>query len=133
MSGVEEALHLLAMAGKDLLALKNMTDEEAFVDEIFGFHAQQAVEKSLKAWITALGKEHTYKHDLRQLLIRLKELGMDVADLWSFIDLNDFAVQFRYEEYEYADVPLDRQAMINKVQALYDRVKKFIEEIEERG
>ena len=32
-----------------------MTDTEAFPDEIFGFHAQQAVEKALKSWLASLG------------------------------------------------------------------------------
>lgn len=77
---------MLKMAGKDLRALHAMLDPETFDEEIFGFHAQQAVEKSLKAWITALGKEHNYKHDLRPLLIKLQDLGCNVADLREFVD-----------------------------------------------
>jgi HEPN domain-containing protein len=44
---------LLLSAEKDLKAIKNMTDPDLFADEIFGFHAQQAVEKILKAWCPA--------------------------------------------------------------------------------
>jgi len=32
----------------------------AFADEIFGFHAQQAVEKGLKAWICLHGIEYPF-------------------------------------------------------------------------
>ena len=39
----------LIMAHKDLRALRAMTGGE-FAVEIFGFHAQQAAEKALKAW-----------------------------------------------------------------------------------
>ncbi len=132
MSGVEEAKQMLKMASKDLRALEVMLDPDSVDVGIFGFHAQQAVEKSLKAWITALGMEHTYKYDLRQLLIILRELGCDVADLWEFVDLNTFAVQFRYEDYVDTDIPLDRQDTIRKVKTLYDRVKGIIEEIEKK-
>jgi hypothetical protein len=37
------------MAGKALQALQGMIDVHTFANEIFGFHAQQAVEKALKA------------------------------------------------------------------------------------
>jgi hypothetical protein len=54
MSGIEEALALLAMDRKDLNALAGMGDPQLFAEEVFGFHAQQAVEKALKAWLAAL-------------------------------------------------------------------------------
>lgn len=133
MNAVEEAKRMLKMAGKDLLALQNMTDEEVFSDAIFGFHAQQAAEKSLKAWITAFGEAYEYRHDLHPLLGKLKSLGNDVTDLMELVDLNTFAVQFRYEDYAYMDAPVDRREILSKVESLYDRVQRIIEEIEGRG
>lgn len=65
-------------------------------------------------------------------MIKLRELGIDVTDLWEFVDLNSFAVQFRYEDYVYTDDPLDRQDAIIKIQALYDRVKGIIERLEQQ-
>lgn len=44
-----EASVLMAMAGKDIDLLRYIVSSELIADEIFGFHAQQAVEKSLKA------------------------------------------------------------------------------------
>lgn len=125
MSGLEEAKRLLVIAGKDLLALKNMKDVGAFPEEVFGFHAQQAVEKTLKSWIAAFGASYDFKHDLRSLLIKLEELHCNVDDLWEFVDLNAFAVQYRYMGFDIADAPLDREDMISKVQALYDKVSKI--------
>jgi len=49
--GREHAHALLEMARKDVRALTGMTDPEVFADEIFGFHAQQAIEKALKAGV----------------------------------------------------------------------------------
>lgn len=130
MSESEEARELLSMAGKDLKALKHMTDTEAFAEEIFGFHAQQAVEKALKAWISALDQVYDYKHDLMPLLKQLEGLGQDVSELWCFTDLSLFAVQFRYDPLDIDSDQLDRQDMINKVQALHGKVAVIIEEIE---
>ena len=58
MNERENAAALLAMAEKDLRALSGMKDPEVFAEEVFGFHAQQAAEKALKAWIAALGQEY---------------------------------------------------------------------------
>jgi HEPN domain-containing protein len=49
MNGVEHAREMLTLAQRDFKALQVMLDVETFADEIFGFHAQQAVEKALKA------------------------------------------------------------------------------------
>ena len=50
MSGHDLSRELLNTASSDLKALGNMRDPDAFDDRIFGFHAQQAVEKALKAF-----------------------------------------------------------------------------------
>ena len=51
MSGPSEAPHLLRMARKDLQAMRALGDPKVADVETFGFHAQQAVEKALKAWL----------------------------------------------------------------------------------
>ena len=62
MSVPETAVMMQTMAGKDLAALRGMQDSTLFADEIFGFHAQQAIEKSLKAWITIAGGTFGFNH-----------------------------------------------------------------------
>lgn len=47
---------LLEAAGRDLSALRGMSHEKVFADEIAGFLAQQATEKLLKAWTALLGE-----------------------------------------------------------------------------
>jgi hypothetical protein len=49
MGDLEYAASLLRMAHKDFNALVGMQVNPLFVDEIFGFHVLQAVEKALKA------------------------------------------------------------------------------------
>jgi HEPN domain-containing protein len=68
MNGVEHAREMLTLAQRDFKALQGMLDVETFADEIFGFHAQQAVEKALKAWLTLVGVEYPRTHDLEELL-----------------------------------------------------------------
>jgi len=57
MKDIEHARTLLAIAEKDLQALR-LTKGTEIADSIFGFHAQQAVEKALKAWIAFAGIEY---------------------------------------------------------------------------
>ena len=65
MKKSKDASLLLFLAERDLKALKAMiVDTDSFSDEIFGFHAQQALEKSLKAWIASLGGEYPPIHNL---------------------------------------------------------------------
>jgi len=45
MSDIKHARMMLDLAKKEIKALKGMKSAEIFSDEIFGFHAQQAVEK----------------------------------------------------------------------------------------
>ncbi len=52
MPGHELAHVLLTAAKSDLKALEHMLDTAAFDDRIFGFHAQQAVEKALEMFKT---------------------------------------------------------------------------------
>lgn len=126
MSEIEHARALLAMAAKDLRALKGMADAENFADEIFGFHAQQAVEKSLKAWIAALGAEYPLTHNIARLLAILEDLGVRVEPLWDLAEYTAFAVEFRYGAMVDEEEPLNRNEVINRVQALFEQVEPII-------
>ena len=79
MSALDRAQGLLAMARKDFDALRGMRDNALFADEIFGFHAQQAIEKLLKAWLAACSVSFPLTHDLSRLLGLLEENGGDVS------------------------------------------------------
>jgi len=92
MSALEHARSMLAMAEKDLKALRGMSDPRVFVDEIVGFHAQQAVEKLLKAWIDALGSEYPFSHDISLLLTILEDHNCNVELYWDLVEYNAFAV-----------------------------------------
>jgi HEPN domain-containing protein len=105
-----------------------MTDPNTFADEVFGFHAHQAVEKTLKAWIALLGEGYPFVHDLDLLLNRVEKLGCDVNALRSLVELNAFAVQFRYEAFESPDEPLDRPSIISAADGLFYKVSLLLKE-----
>ena len=62
-----------------ILFIKSAEDEATIAfpipDATFEFHVQQAIEKLLKALITARGAVHPYTHDLQLLLNQLAALG----------------------------------------------------------
>lgn len=126
MSEIEHPRALLAMAAKDLRALRGMGESETFADEIFGFHAQQAVEKSLKAWIAALGAEYPLTHNIARLLAILEDLGVGVEPLWDLAEYTVFAVEFRYGAMVDEEEPLNRNEVINRVKELFEQVEQII-------
>lgn len=127
MNDREHARSLLAMVEKDLKALVGMQDNpESFADYIFGFHAQQAIEKTLKAWIAARGLVYPLTHDTSELLALLEEDGVRVGRFMELVQYDPFAVLFRYEALE-EDVPvIDRSSVIEEVTALFEHVKQQV-------
>jgi HEPN domain-containing protein len=127
MSDHDHALALLTMAEKDLRALGGMTDADTFADEIVGFHAQQAVEKAMKAWLAERSVAYPLTHDLSVLLGLLDDAGEEAAPFRSLVRLNVFAVRFRYEALGMG-TPLDnRAAATAEVQALIEHVRSVLD------
>ena len=88
-----------------------MSDSSIVADEVFGFHAQQAAGKALKAWLAAFDVEYPRTHDLSVLLTLLEAQGQDVTAYLGLIELNPYAVQHRYEAFEDLGSPIDRSAV----------------------
>lgn len=110
----------LSMADKDLDALVRMVQHGGFAEEVFGLHAQQAVEKLLKAWLCHTTVERVpHIHDLDELAALLIEQGETIPeDILPLLELSDFAVQFRYEPYPSFDEPVDRKNILSLLQQL---------------
>ena len=128
MNDIEQVNALLLMASKDLRALEGMVrDPEAFADEIFGFHAQQAVEKVLKAWLASKGEVYPLTHNLATLAGRLEAIGEDVDSLENLIELTSFSVTFRYGPVG-EEEPLDRKSILDGVRQIVGRVRSSLGE-----
>ena len=78
---------------------------------MIGFHAQQAVEKAVKAALVLHGVEFPRSHDLDFLLARAEGRGLGVPDrIEDAAWLTPWAAQLRYDE---AAAPLDRGGAID--------------------
>ncbi len=88
---------LLALAREDLAAAEALHSAERVSDSPVGFHAQQAVEKALKATIASRGQEFPFTHDLGILMQLCEDAGLELpADLSDADRLNPYAAAIRY-------------------------------------
>jgi len=86
-----------------ILLIKSAEDEqtqmlENLPEAVMGFHAQQAVEKLIKALLSELGTPFELTHDLARLR-KLHNASGEVLPLtpMQLGDLNDFSVFYRYD------------------------------------
>lgn len=98
MATLDHAHSLLRLARRDYDALVGMQASALFADAIFGYHAQQAVEKALKAWLTVRGRSYPFTHDLAGLLMRLQDAAADVERFWPLERFSVYGILARYEE-----------------------------------
>ena len=124
---LSHARELLDAAERGMSALRGMEDADVFADEIYGFHVQQAIEKSFKAWLALLGEKYPTTHDLAILLEPLKEREPEAAGFEDLAEFTRFAVRFRCMQVEPDNEPLDRGAILPRVEVLQERVRRLAE------
>lgn len=117
-SPVDLAHALLRKAADDLYVARRLAADAGAPLWILGFHAQQAVEKSLKAVLALRGIEFPRTHNLVMLLELLRRAGVaappDGDDLARLIP---FGVVARYEAALDGDeIDIDRQWAIDVAQ-----------------
>jgi HEPN domain len=59
---------LLSKAQADKVVIDKLADDSDVTDETIGFHAQQAVEKLIKAALASRGIEYPRTHDIDRLV-----------------------------------------------------------------
>jgi HEPN domain-containing protein len=88
---------LLALAREDLAAAEALDRAERVSDAPVGFHAQQAVEKALKAAIASRGQDFPFNHDLGLLMQLCQDAGLELpAGLIDADRLTPYAAAVRY-------------------------------------
>ncbi len=96
---LEEAHRLLRLANRDADTFDLLRPLPKATMAALGFHAQQAVEKALKAVCTLQGVEVQRTHDLAALGQTLMDHNMDLpVSVDELRCLNPFAVEFRYDD-----------------------------------
>jgi HEPN domain-containing protein len=90
---------LLARALDDEEAARALQDVERVSGAVVGFHAQQAVEKALKAVLVLNGVSYRFTHDVAYLIELCETAGVEVpAELADVDRLSAFAVRLRYDD-----------------------------------
>ena len=133
MSDPIQARNMLDASQRDLKALTGMLDSELFLDEIFGLHTQQSVEKSLKAWLAALGEIYPYTHDISRLLGRLERLDCDISAYENLVPYTEFAAQVRYVGMSDDAESIDREGVLDQVKSLYEHVNTILNSVSANG
>ena len=93
--------------------------------EDIGFHAQQAIENALKAWISALDGEYRNIHDLAKLagVVRRYPAEIDTPAGEALFWLTRYAVEYRYE---------GARVKIDDTHGLLERVNDLVHAIADR-
>ena len=96
----------LAKAANDLVTAETMISTVPPVVDTACFHAQQCVEKCLKAFLTAVDRHVEKTHSLPRLIGLCAEVD-PAFEAWAAIgvELADYAVQCRYPD-DWREIPL---------------------------
>ena len=121
---VEEALLSLRLADRDIKAFEVLSEDPDVHLSVACFHAQQAVEKCLKAALFAHEIEFGRTHDLVKLALLLRGRGIVVPVSDSQLRrLNPFAVTFRYDEADIESVaPEEAAKQVSSIRAWAEMV-----------
>ena len=120
MPPAEDAQLLLALVRRHLRSLR-MTLNPQFPDEDWGFTAQQAVEKLLKAWIVLADQRPPRSHELSELAA-LAAIALPEP----LLGLQTFAVEARYEEGPFP-LPAPREELLTQIEQLLDRCVEAVD------
>lgn len=115
MSPAEDAALLLRIVQRHLQAMR-LNLSGAYPDEEWGFQAQQALEKLLKAALTLRDQTPARTHDLDRLAA---QLGESLPE--ELLALQVFAVEARYEEGPFA-LPMQRQALLGLLEGRLEQL-----------
>jgi|SRR5579863_3498940 len=113
-----QAQVLLIKAAEDKKALYAPENSDAIV----GFHVQQAVEKLMKALLSALNIAFEHTHNIERLKVAIEAAGEKLPTVpvpWSL--LTDYAVVYRYDLL-FQIAAADRLDLIESVRTIREHV-----------
>jgi HEPN domain-containing protein len=122
---IEVADLLLQRARDDLAALRVLAPDETQGDHVVGFHAQQTVEKALKAALVMLEIEIPRTHELAYVVSLLDDTEAEVPEAMSKAEwLTPWAGGLRYDE---VAPPIDRQFALDLAETSLDWARSFVD------
>lgn len=122
MSPAEDAQLLLAIVRRHLRTLRIGLNPE-YPQEDWGFTAQQALEKLLKAWIVLSDRQPPKLHDLAAIAAVAEQPLQPLL-----LELQVFAVEARYEEGPFP-LPAPRTELLALLEAELHRCEQAVDGI----
>ena len=96
MTPAQHAQLLMDKAGEDIHVLAALRDDAAASDAIWGFHAQQAVEKLLKSMLIRREIRFPFTHRLLELADLMPTGQQALLNRYELLlDLTPYAVEYR--------------------------------------
>ena len=119
---------MVGKADEDIHVLEILLNDSRTSDAIWGFHAQQAVEKLLKAILTNRDLSFPFVHRLLDLADLLNDAGCPIPDDYEpLLDLTPYAVEFRYSPLGATNAPsLVRQPILALIRSFRDYASDMI-------
>ena len=134
MQSANMARILLLKGKQDQYVLNRFLKDMSIPDETIGFHAQQAVEKMMKAVLAHRAIEYQRTHKLRRLVAALHNADIPYpSELTEAVALTPYAVELRYDLLPVPDdasPPLDRQWAKRCVDSIAEWASSVVEERE---
>jgi len=125
MNQPTEMEKLLRLAERDLIAFRILRDASEVDPSLALFHAQQCVEKCLKAVLVSRGKTIAKIHDLSTLARSVVQSGVQLPVAKAELDrLTPYAATMRYDELEYAAI--DYKSTTKIVEAVFNWAKGIV-------
>lgn len=128
MSGPESTVSAwLRKADHDLLNIENNLASEEIPWDTVCFHAQQAAEKILKAFLVHHGRDLTKTHDLVALLAHSVECEAGLAILESDCrQLTSYGVAARYPDDLFEPSETDGRDMVSAAYRIREKILAFL-------
>lgn len=122
------ARQLLARAHDDAYVIARLADEPGAPAWVLGFHAQQAVEKTLKAVLTLRGQVYPRTHNLVLLAQALEDAGLLLPQSPDALaTLVPYGVALRYDALDEDEPRLDRGALRRQVDWWLAWAQRFVD------
>lgn len=132
MKRLEQAGKFLGKAAEDEALLDAVIGVVTVSNAVVGFHCQQAVEKLLKAMLSASDVRFQRTHDLQELMTLLENAGHALPkDLTRVDELTPFAVQWRYD-YFTTTTSFDRKQARELIRRVRAHVSDYITALEQK-
>lgn len=126
--GRDLARILLDRAGDDALVVERLSPQPDIPDHVVGFHAQQAVEKLLKAVLSHHGVTYGRTHDLGRLLELVRQTQLPAPPEENrLVELTPWATGLRYGEDPIDPDPLDRQNALKIISLVRDWAQALLD------